>query len=139
MEKPLFCPSLGSILYHQFPSLPITNHEDLCDEDVFVCFILVAMNSFLCPNFSQVASYKYFEIFEDVNNAKQYDWAGYIFDWLLDSIKSFNRGKSSRELDGATLGGCLYYLGVSFLPSLLYFRFLQLHFLIVSCSYRCCT
>ncbi|KAG2652203.1 hypothetical protein PVAP13_1NG275819, partial [Panicum virgatum] len=93
----------------------LLNHDPMSDEDLFICFILVAMASFLCPNSSQAPSYKYFGIFEDLQNVKQYDFAGYILQWLLDSVKSFNRGKSSLDSDGGTLGGCIYYLAVLYL------------------------
>ncbi|PUZ57678.1 hypothetical protein GQ55_5G448200 [Panicum hallii var. hallii] len=39
-----------------------------------------------------------------------YDWCGYILIWLLDCVKSFNRGKSISSGTGGTFGGCLYYL-----------------------------
>ncbi|XP_039841596.1 uncharacterized protein LOC120701852 [Panicum virgatum] len=89
--------------------------EPMSDEEVLICFILVAMHSFLCANSSVTPSYKYFGIFEDLHNAKQYDWCGYILDWLLDCVKTFNRGKCSKDYDGGTLGGCLYYLAVLYL------------------------
>jgi len=91
----------------------ILKHQTQSDEDLIICFILVAMNSFLCPNTSSVRSYRYFGIFEDINNLNQYDWCGYILDWLLDCVKSFNRGKSISSGFGGSLGGCLYYLTVS--------------------------
>ena len=91
----------------------ILKHQTQSDEDLIICFILVAMNSFLCPNTSSVRSYRYFGIFEDINNLNQYDWCGYILDWLLDCVKSFNRGKSISSGFGGSLGGCLYYLAVS--------------------------
>lgn len=89
--------------------------EPMSDEEVLICFILVVMHSFLCSNSSVTPSYKYFGIFEDLHNAKQYDWCGYILDWLLDCVKTFNRGKCSKDSDGGTLGGCLYYLAVLYL------------------------
>jgi hypothetical protein len=61
----------------------ITNTEVLSNEESFTCFILVALNSFLCPNSSLVPSYKYFDVFPNVRNAKSFDWCGYILDWLL--------------------------------------------------------
>ena len=91
----------------------ILKHQTQSDEDLIICFILVAMNSFLCPNTSSVRSYRYFGIFEDINNLNQYDWCGYILDWLLDCVKSFNRGKSISSGFGGSFGGCLYYLAVS--------------------------
>ncbi|KAF8689548.1 hypothetical protein HU200_041880 [Digitaria exilis] len=55
-------------------------HEEMSDEDTFICFVLVAMSCFLCPNSSLVPCYKYFGIFEDINNVKELDWCGYILD-----------------------------------------------------------
>ena len=113
-------PSLGkSIVLSKFAkqSIPpvtffskkLIDHEVLSDEEVFICFILVAMNSFLCSNLSLTPSPKYFGIFEDVGNAKDLDWCGFVLDWLLDGVKSFNKAKHS---DGGALPGCLYYLAV---------------------------
>lgn len=93
----------------------ILKHQTQSNEELIICFILVAMNSFLCPNTSSVRSYRYFGIFEDINNLNQYDWCGYILDWLLDCVKSFNRGKSISSGFGGSLGGCLYYLTVLYL------------------------
>ena len=119
-------PSLGkSILLSKFAkqkippvsffSKKIIDHEVLSDEEVFMCFILVALHSFLCSNSSVTPSHKYFGIFEDIGNAKDLDWCGFVLDWLLDGIKSFNKGKNS---DGGTLPGCLYYLAVSIFLSI---------------------
>ncbi|XP_039827381.1 uncharacterized protein LOC120689112 [Panicum virgatum] len=116
-------PSLGkSIVLSKFAkqSIPpvtffskkLIDHEVLSDEEVFICFIMVAMNSFLCSNLSLTPSPKYFGIFEDIGNAKDLDWCGFVLDWLLDGVKSFNKAKHS---DGGVLPGCLYYLAVLYL------------------------
>jgi hypothetical protein len=89
--------------------------EELSDEDVFICFIIVPLSSFLCPNSSITSSPKHFGIFADIARVKDFDRSGYVLDdWLLDSIKLFKKSKSSRVKDNRTLGGCLYYLAVSF-------------------------
>jgi hypothetical protein len=81
---------------------------------------MVAMNYFLCPNESLIPCFKYFGIFEDVSNAKDFDWCSYILDWLIDGIKSFTCAKGVGVSDGGTLTGCFYYLAVS-LPVLYIF------------------
>ncbi|CAO1947058.1 unnamed protein product [Urochloa humidicola] len=97
----------------------LTNEIDtLSDEDVFISFLLVALSTFLCPNASRFPSLKHLGIFSDVNNARQFDWSGYILSWLLQHIRSFNGGKSSKLTDEGTLGGCLYYLAVIYLDFL---------------------
>ncbi|KAF8659016.1 hypothetical protein HU200_058860 [Digitaria exilis] len=93
----------------------LINHDPMSDEDTLICFILVAIGTFLCPNSSLIPSYKYFEIFEDVSSIKELDWCGFILNWLLDVVKKFNAGKASKECEGGTLGGCLYYLAVIYL------------------------
>ncbi|CAL4958930.1 unnamed protein product [Urochloa decumbens] len=93
----------------------ITDHEPLSDEDLIICFLVVALNTFLCPNSSVTPCYKYFGIFQDVGNARELDWSGYVLDWLLQGIKTFNSAKSFKAYDGGTLPGCLYYLAVLYL------------------------
>lgn len=55
---------------------------------------------------------KYFGIFEDVANAKDFDWPGFMMNWLLDAIKAFNKGKFDTLKGRQSLGGCLYYLAI---------------------------
>ncbi|CAL4994264.1 unnamed protein product [Urochloa decumbens] len=89
--------------------------DNLSDDQIFISFLIVALNTFLCPNSSQIPSQKYLGIFADISKAKDYDWSGYILSWLFQHIRTFNRGKSSKVKDEGTLGGCLYYLAVLYL------------------------
>lgn len=87
--------------------------ESMSDEDTFICFILVALNTFLCPNSSLIPSHKHFGIFDDLKNIKDFDWSSYVLTWLLDHTKKLSKCKSSKQKQTGTLGGCLYYLAVS--------------------------
>ncbi|CAL4942344.1 unnamed protein product [Urochloa decumbens] len=89
--------------------------DSLSDEQIFISFLLVALNTFLCPNSSQIPSQKYLGIFADISIAKEFDWCGYILSWLFQHIRTFNRGKASKVKEEGTLGGCLYYLAVLYL------------------------
>jgi hypothetical protein len=51
----------------------IIKQAEMSDEDVFICFMIVALSSFLCSNTSLVPSPKYFGVFEDIDNARDYD------------------------------------------------------------------
>jgi hypothetical protein len=90
--------------------------EEMFDEDVFVCFLVVALSSFLCSNTNLVPSVKYLDVFEDIDNAKDYDWSGLVLSWLLGHIKAFNRSSSGpgSSKSRQSLGGCVYYLVVGF-------------------------
>ncbi|CAL5083223.1 unnamed protein product [Urochloa decumbens] len=93
----------------------LLQHEPMSDEDVFICFIIVAMNNFLCPTNSDSPCLKYFGLFEDITTAKELDWCGYVLDWLLEGVKNFNIGKASKSCDADIVAGCIYYLAVIYL------------------------
>lgn len=98
----------------------LISKKELSDDDMFVCFIVVALSTFLCPNSSVVPSQRFFGIFEDLEKIRSYDWCGFILSWLLEYIKLFNQLKGCKSTHQATLGGCLYFLVVSFLSFFLF-------------------
>uniref|UniRef100_A0A0E0L9G7 Ubiquitin-like protease family profile domain-containing protein n=1 Tax=Oryza punctata TaxID=4537 RepID=A0A0E0L9G7_ORYPU len=79
----------------------------MSDEDVIISFLIVALACFLCPNSSLMPSTKYLTIFEDVDSLRCYDWSKFVYDWLMLSIKKFQKRNS--------LGGCLYFWAVMYL------------------------
>ncbi|KAL6656605.1 hypothetical protein ACP70R_004385 [Stipagrostis hirtigluma subsp. patula] len=93
----------------------VNEDETLSDEEVFTCFILVALNCFLCPNSSLYPASKYLGIFENLENVKNFDWAQFILDWSLQAVRTFNVGKSNKTHEPPALGGCLYLLAVYYL------------------------
>ncbi|CAL4999170.1 unnamed protein product [Urochloa decumbens] len=115
-----------SVILHKFQKMSIPpvkffankliKNDALCDQDIFICFIVVALHSFLCPNASLVPSYRYFGIFDDLENARNLDWSGYVLSWLIEHIKQYKKkkAKSMRNAEGS-LGGCIYYLAVLYL------------------------
>ena len=56
----------------------LINKDDLSDEDMFVCFMVVALSSFLCPNTNTVPSPKYLGVFEDIDHIKEFNWCGCV-------------------------------------------------------------
>ena len=84
----------------------IVSKKEMSDDDMFVCFIVVAMSTFLCPNSSVVPCQKFFGIFEDLDKIWSYDWCAYILSWLLEYIKLFNQLKSCKSTQQTTLSGC---------------------------------
>ncbi|TVU33530.1 hypothetical protein EJB05_25353 [Eragrostis curvula] len=94
----------------------IIKHDEMSDEKLVICFLLVAMGTFLCPNTSLKPSSKYFGIFLDLENWQEYDCCGFVLDWLLERIRTFKMGKQINANDtGNSLGGCWYYLAVLYL------------------------
>ncbi|TVU40890.1 hypothetical protein EJB05_14373, partial [Eragrostis curvula] len=109
---------LSSMPLTSFFAEKILKHEDMSEEQLVICFAIVVMSSFLCPNTYLKPSQKYFGVFQDIEKFLEYDWCGYIIDWLLNRIKSFNMGKqiTANELS-YSLEGCLYYLAVIYLDN----------------------
>ncbi|KAL6615312.1 hypothetical protein ACP70R_037582 [Stipagrostis hirtigluma subsp. patula] len=106
---------LNSIPSVKYFGNKLLKNEDLTDKEVFMCFILVALNCFLCPNASLPPASKYLGIFEDLDHIEELDWSQFVMDWTLDSVKSFNKGKNRNDQERPTLGGCLYLIAVYYL------------------------
>ncbi|KAL6661086.1 hypothetical protein ACP70R_000470 [Stipagrostis hirtigluma subsp. patula] len=105
--------SVPSVKY--FGNKLMKKDEELSDQSVFMCFILVALNCFLCPNSSLSPASKYLGIFEDLENIGDLDWSQFVLDWSLAGVRTFNKVKNSKTQDPPTLGCCLYLLVVYYL------------------------
>lgn len=88
----------------------LSQQEDMIDDQILFCFIIVSLNCFLCPNSCSVPSRKYLSVFEDIEAIDNFDWSKLIFDWLMDHLKKLNRSKS--------LDGCFFCLAVSLYSNL---------------------
>ena len=91
----------------------IKNNESLPDDDMFICFMMVALSCFLCPDPSVYPSTKYMIAFKDLSRFQNIDWSLYIYEWLIGAVRKFcfGVGKSLRSIH--TFGGCSYVLAVS--------------------------
>ncbi|KAL6880154.1 hypothetical protein ACP4OV_011719 [Aristida adscensionis] len=89
--------------------------ESLSDEKTFICFMIVALSSFLCLTSNIHPSSKYFVVFVDLNKVKCYDWCKYIIDWLMEMIAKFSVENKCTGRKSKSLGGCIYYLVVCYL------------------------
>ncbi|KAL6867652.1 hypothetical protein ACP4OV_015676 [Aristida adscensionis] len=83
---------------------------DLSDEKTFICFMIVALSSFLCPTSNFHPSSKYFCIFEDLAKVKDLDISKLVLDWLMDMISKFSVGNKCTRRKSKSLGGCIYFL-----------------------------
>ncbi|XP_040246412.3 uncharacterized protein [Aegilops tauschii subsp. strangulata] len=95
----------------------------LPDEDVFICFMIVAFSSFLCPNSSLSPSPKYLHIFRDCPSVRNYDLSKFVYEWLLSCIKKFKDSTKVASKRSVTFGGCHYAFAVSLVIVLLFSGF----------------
>uniref|UniRef100_A0A8R7V182 Uncharacterized protein n=1 Tax=Triticum urartu TaxID=4572 RepID=A0A8R7V182_TRIUA len=91
---------------------------ELPDEDVFICFMIVAFSSFLCPNSSLSPSPKYLHIFRDCPSVRNYDLSKFVYEWLLSCIKKFKDSTKVASKRSVTFGGCHYAFAVCYLDHL---------------------
>ncbi|XP_044425615.1 uncharacterized protein [Triticum aestivum] len=101
-----------------FASKLKSTEVELSDEDIFICFMIVALSSFLCPNSSLSPSPKYLHIFRDCSSVCNYDLSGYVYEWLLSSIKKFKNSTKVASKRSMTSGGCHYAFAVCYLDQL---------------------
>ncbi|XP_066169009.1 uncharacterized protein [Oryza sativa Japonica Group] len=88
----------------------LIKNEELPDDQILICFMIVSLNCFLCPNSSLIPSTKYLSAFEDMDLIESLDWCKLVFDWLMEHISKIEKSK--------TFGGCLFHLAVNYLDFL---------------------
>ncbi|KAM0872653.1 hypothetical protein ACQ4PT_038583 [Festuca glaucescens] len=88
------------ILSHfNVPSVPqvsyfgskLKSEEPLSDEDIFICFMAVMFQSFMCPNSSLQPSSEYLHLLRDPDNFMKHDISKFVHDWLVLSINKFQK------------------------------------------------
>lgn len=82
--------------------------EKLSDEQLFRCFMVVALATFLCPNSSTYPSPKYLSPLVEVSTTAGWDFSNLTYKWIFDQIVKY------RNKQRKTLGGCIYFLAVSY-------------------------
>ncbi|EEC79841.1 hypothetical protein OsI_21310 [Oryza sativa Indica Group] len=88
----------------------LIKNEELPDDQILICFMIVSLNGFLGPNSSLIPSTKYLSAFEDMDLIESLDWCKLVFDWLMEHISKLEKSK--------TFGGCLFHLAVNYLDFL---------------------
>uniref|UniRef100_A0A0A9C1Y0 Aminotransferase-like plant mobile domain-containing protein n=1 Tax=Arundo donax TaxID=35708 RepID=A0A0A9C1Y0_ARUDO len=89
--------------------------QDLSDEMILSCFMIVALSSFMAPNSSMKPSTKYLSALQDTNNVAGYDWSKFVYDWLMRAIRKFNNKSKATGKKCKILGGCIYFIAVYYL------------------------
>lgn len=78
-------------------------------------FMLFVLGCFLCPCSKDVPSHDLYSALPIVSNAQKYNWAKFVFDYLIKAIKEYKeRKEESVGIKGANPGirGCIHFLKV---------------------------
>uniref|UniRef100_A0A8R7PRY4 Uncharacterized protein n=1 Tax=Triticum urartu TaxID=4572 RepID=A0A8R7PRY4_TRIUA len=87
-------------------------NEDMSDDQIIRCFLVVALSTFLCPTSNTKPSTKYMGALVNVEQLKQLNWCMFVHDWELMYIKKYQKEKLKQNRTMMTLGGCIYHLAV---------------------------
>lgn len=87
-------------------------NEDMSDDQIIRCFLVVALSTFLCPTSNTKPSTKYMGALVNVEQLKQLNWCRFDHDWELMYIKKYQKEKLKQNRTMMTLGGCIYHLAV---------------------------
>lgn len=101
----------------QLGKMLLTN--DLANDKYFICFMVVFLSSFLCPNSSTYPSVKYLGSLLIANDVRIYNWASFGHKWFIESVIKYQKDKSKSKAlfsrSNLTLGGCMYVTAVKYL------------------------
>ncbi|XP_074368147.1 uncharacterized protein LOC141708424 isoform X1 [Apium graveolens] len=81
-------------------------------------FLLFVLGCFLCPCSKDIPCHDLYSALSIVSNAQNYNWAKFVFDYLIKAIKEYKeRKEESVEIEGANpgIGGCIHFLKIVFL------------------------
>lgn len=88
--------------------------EDLSHEDLFICFMLIVLSSFLCSNSNIVSSPNILVYSKILSTSMCLIGVVMCYNGCFIISKHSNRGKNEKVRRYQALGGCIYYLVVSF-------------------------
>ncbi|CAL4948916.1 unnamed protein product [Urochloa decumbens] len=93
--------------------------DDISDDEIVRSFLIVALCTFLCPNSNTYPSPKYLLPLVDVKFAREWDWSGLVYSWLMKKVRRYQQSRAKTPHDSLTLGGCLYVIDVVYLDFLM--------------------
>ncbi|CAL4993461.1 unnamed protein product [Urochloa decumbens] len=84
--------------------------DDISDDEIVRSFLIVALCTFLCPNSNTYPSPKYLLPLVDVKSAREWDWSGLVYSWLMKKVRRYQKSRAKTPHDSLNLGGCLYVI-----------------------------
>lgn len=106
--------SLSSMPHVTFFGNKLSGTDELNDQDIFVCFMAIALHCFLCPSSEEHVTGNFLALLRQPEKAKEYDFSKLVYEHCLSSINHFiSVGKLKGRKQRAPLC-CNYVPVVSF-------------------------
>ena len=115
----------------------ISSSDPLCELEVFVCFLLVAISCFLCPDVSHPVNIKYLHILKDPASVKGYDFSQFVYSSCLSGLLECSLFAKSKGRRLKSPVCCMYALVVRVHPASFFIEWLM-YFWINFSSYIHC-
>uniref|UniRef100_A0A8R7PHM0 Aminotransferase-like plant mobile domain-containing protein n=1 Tax=Triticum urartu TaxID=4572 RepID=A0A8R7PHM0_TRIUA len=96
----------------------LTSSEDLSDEDIFICFMVIVMSCFLFPSANDHIHTDFLFLPEDPTITRGFDMCLLVYEWILAGINQYvlfgrETGRKPKAFDF-----CIYCLAVLYLGKL---------------------
>ncbi|KAL6659666.1 hypothetical protein ACP70R_002495 [Stipagrostis hirtigluma subsp. patula] len=99
----------------EFFAEKLTGSYDMTDEEVFICFMIVAIGCFLCPSSSYEPMIQLLHIFEHPIEVRKYDWSQFLYDLCLDYVRKIQKQLWKPNSDSIVFCSSSYLLAVLYL------------------------
>ncbi|KAL6654761.1 hypothetical protein ACP70R_008226 [Stipagrostis hirtigluma subsp. patula] len=99
----------------QFYGDKLKSNEDMSDDEVFLCFMVVAISCFICPGSSFLPRTEFMEIFEQPLQVRSYDWSLHIYDLVLKYVMKLIKQPCIAKKGSHVFSAASYVLAVLYL------------------------
>ncbi|KAL6638501.1 hypothetical protein ACP70R_023996 [Stipagrostis hirtigluma subsp. patula] len=99
----------------QFFADKLTGAYDMTDEEVFICFMIVAIGCFFCPKSSYEPLIKLVHILEHPSEVRKYDWSLHLHDVALQYVSELHKRLWKTNTDSNVFCSSAYVLAVLYL------------------------
>ncbi|KAL6621240.1 hypothetical protein ACP70R_033672 [Stipagrostis hirtigluma subsp. patula] len=87
--------------------------HDLSDDEVFTCFMIVAISCFLCPDSSYQHLIDLIHVFQDPTRVRNFDWSLLLYELVLAYVTKMQRQKFVSSNGHHVTNACSYFLTIS--------------------------
>ncbi|KAL2896154.1 Elongation factor 1-alpha [Bienertia sinuspersici] len=81
------------------------------NDDFKRCFVMFAMITMLAPTFNRQADFRFIRALNDVDEIKNFNWCGYVLDYLATSLKGYSHSQKY-------VAGCVLLLQICYFQRL---------------------
>ncbi|KAL6608099.1 hypothetical protein ACP70R_041162 [Stipagrostis hirtigluma subsp. patula] len=96
----------------------LTGAHDMSDEEVFICFMIVALGCFVCPNSSYEPMIQLVHVFLRPHEVQKYDWSQCVFELFMEYVIKLQKQSWKIKNDSLVMCASAYVLAVLYLDCL---------------------